>query len=127
MDNAAPQPFSVRAASVAAEAVVISARCLCAIYLSRYGVDGPEAGGGEGDEDLWSVRHGGGHVVVATGGTGMDQLPGVAGIQVRAGRADVGAAIVAPRPHHPRPPVLIGTDQLDGVGAESDRFGSPPP
>ncbi|CQA00379.1 Uncharacterised protein [Mycobacteroides abscessus] len=53
-------------------------------------------------------------------GAGMDELPGVASVEVRAGGADVGAAIIAPRPHHPIPPVFIGTDELDGVGAESN-------
>ena len=41
------------------------------------GVDGTEAGRGQGDEHLGVIGHGGGDVVVSAVQTGVDELPGV--------------------------------------------------
>lgn len=124
--SAAPQGFSVRAAAVATGAVLIPTRPGLSVGASCGGVDGSEAGGGEGEEHLRTISHRGRHTVVAARGAGMHELPGITGVQVRTGRADLGAAVVAPRPHHPIPTVLVAADQLNGVGAEPDRFRAPP-
>ena len=58
-------------------------------------VYGAEAGRGQGDEHLGVIGHGGGDVVVSTAQAGVDELPGVTGVQIRARRADRGASVVA--------------------------------
>ena len=78
---------------------------------------GPEAGCGQGDEHLRVLGDGGGHVVVSAVQAGVHELPGVAGIQIRAGRARDRAAVVAagqylmPRPNVSVPIRWIGLAQ----------------
>ena len=54
---AAPQGFSMRAAAVAASAVVVEAHPLLLVACPRGGVDRPVAGCGKGDEHLRTIGH----------------------------------------------------------------------
>ena len=96
------------------------------------GVDRPEARGGEGGEHARMRRDGLGDALAA-GHTGADELPGVALVDLRAGRADGLAAVAARHVQHSpglagrvvdrgdlaRGPVdgLDAAVQADGVGA----------
>ncbi|BBY91727.1 hypothetical protein MGALJ_13960 [Mycobacterium gallinarum] len=63
----APQWFSMWAAAVAANMVVVAAHPVSHISRTHGGVDGPVAGCGEGDEHLWTIGHCYRDVVVAAG------------------------------------------------------------
>lgn len=123
----APQRFPVRAAAVTTDAVMIPTHPGLSVGAACGGVHGSEAGGGEGNKHLRTISDRGRHAVVAARGAGVHELPGITGVEVRTRRAHLGAAVVAPRPHHLFPPIFIAADQLNGVGAEPDRFGAPPP
>jgi hypothetical protein len=60
-------------------------------------VDRAEAGRGQGDEYLRVVSHGGRYVVMSTAQAGVDELPGITRVQIRARRAHGGAPVVASR------------------------------
>lgn len=90
-------------------------------------MDRPVAGRGQGNEHLRTIRHCFGDVVVAAGGASVHQLPRVASVEVRARRADLGAAVIAPCPHDPIAAELVCTRELNGVGAEANGFRAPPP
>src|ERR1700677_4244189 len=95
--GAAPQGFSVRAAAVATYAVMVPTHPTLAVSACCCGgVDGSEAGGSQGDKHLRPISHRGRHAVMAARRAGVHKLPRVAGIQVRARGADLGAAVVAP-------------------------------
>src|SRR5206468_2544600 len=68
---AAPQWFSMRAAAVAASAVVVVAHPVALVACTRGGVDRPVAGCGEGDEHLRTIGHCYGDVVVAASGASV--------------------------------------------------------
>ena len=106
----------MRTAAVAASAVVGARRCF--LSRPRGGVDSPVARCGKGDEHLGTIRHRCRDVVVAAGTSGVHELPGVTGIQVRARRAYLCAAIVAPCPTPPDPDQTRVNCELDGVGAK---------
>jgi hypothetical protein len=82
MGHAAPQLFSMRAAAVAADPVLVSAYLRFLVPRRRGGVDGPEAGGSQGEENLRMIAHRGGHAVVASRSAGVHELPGVAGVEI---------------------------------------------
>jgi hypothetical protein len=127
VDGGTPQGFPMPAAVVAAAARIVTAAAVLTVFVIAAGVDRPEAGCGQGGEHLGVLDNGGGHVVVSAVQAGVHELPGVAGIQVRAGRARDRAAVVAAGPHLMRPAEGVGADQVDGVGAEPDVFGFLPP
>lgn len=72
----APQGLSVGAVPGLPDPAMIPARGAAA------GVHGPEARGGQGGEHLRVGGHAGGDVVASSAGSGGDELPGVAGVQV---------------------------------------------
>jgi hypothetical protein len=87
---AAGQPDAVRAG------LALSARSAGqdpAVFLAA-GVDRAERQRGEGDEDAWVVRDGGGDALAA-GESGADELVGVGAVDLGAGRAAGGAAGLA--------------------------------
>jgi hypothetical protein len=91
------------------------------------GVDGTEAGRGEGDEQLGVIGHGGGDVVVSALQTGVDELPGVPGVQIRARRAYRGASVVAAGEYLVFAAEFVAAGQVDRVGAEPHRLHALPP
>ena len=127
VDGAAPQRFPMPAATEPATAGIVTAATVLTVRVVTGGVHGPEAGRGQCGEHLWMLGDGGGHVVVSAVETRVDQLPGVAGIQVRAGRARDRAAVVAAGQYLMLPAEHVNAAQVDRVGAEPDVFGSPPP
>ena len=97
------------------------------------GVHGPEPGGGQGEEHGGVLADGVGHALAAADGARVQQLPQVARVLVRAGRADHRAPVPAPDQQHlvglggGRP----GLDPAVGVGADEpaaqpDRAGAVP-
>src|SRR5271169_3575075 len=107
----------------AAAGIVTAANVLTVPVVTAAGVDGPEAGCGQCGEHLGMLDDGSGHVVVSAVQAGVHELPGVAGIQIRAGRACDCAAVVAAGPHLMCPAKGVGAAQVDGVGAEPGIFG----
>lgn len=93
---------------------------------SAGGVDGAKAGSGQRRENLGMLGDRGRKLVVSAAQAGMDELPSVAGIQIRAGRAREGASVVAAGQHLVLAAEGIGTVQADRVGAEPDVFGFAP-
>ena len=65
------------------------------------GVDRPEPGRGEGGEHQRVRSDGFRDALAATGGTGVEQLPHVAGVLIRAGRAHRCPPVAAPHQQHP--------------------------
>jgi len=59
------------------------------------GVHRPERGRGEGEEQAWFAGDRGRDALVSSGEAGADEVEGVTGVPVRAGRADGGAAVAA--------------------------------
>ncbi|MBB5166698.1 hypothetical protein HNP02_006684 [Mycobacterium sp. AZCC_0083] len=59
---------------------VVTPASVGAVSVAAAGVDGSEAGCGEGGEHLGVLGEGGGHIVVSAVQASVDQLPGVAGI-----------------------------------------------
>ena len=91
------------------------------------GVDGAEAGCGQRRENLRMAGDRGWKLMVSAVEAGVDELPSVAGIQIRAGRACEGASVVAAGQHLALPAECVGAGQADRVGAEPDVFGFAPP
>jgi len=85
---------------------------------AAHGVHRAVAGGGEGGEHHRVSSNAGGHVQgVGPGDAGGDEVPGVPGVEVRARRADRGAAVLAPS-HHAQPaPGVVPARQVHGPGA----------
>jgi hypothetical protein len=113
--------------AVTAAARIVTPATVATVFVVSGGVHGPEAGRCQCGEHLWVFGDGARHVVVPAVQAGVHQLPGVAGIQIRARRAREGAAVVAARQYLMRPAERVGTEQVDRVGAEPDLFGLPPP
>ncbi|CQA00371.1 Uncharacterised protein [Mycobacteroides abscessus] len=57
MDGAAPQRFSMRAAAIATDAVMIPTHAALAVATACGRMNGPVAGGGKGEEHLRPVGH----------------------------------------------------------------------
>jgi hypothetical protein len=66
-----------------------------AATCGAYCVDCTEARRGQGEEHLGVIGHGGGDVVMSTLKTGVDELPSITGVQIRARRAQGGSPVVA--------------------------------
>ena len=120
VDGAAPQRFPVLAPSESATVRVVTATSALAVSVVTAGVDGTEAGCGQGGEHLGVLGDAGGHVVVSAVQPGMDQLPGVAGIRIRARGARDRASVVAPRPYLMLAAEGVGAAQMDWVSAEPE-------
>jgi hypothetical protein len=90
-------------------------------------VDSSEARGGECDEQLWVTSHRTGDPVVSAVEAGVDELPDVACIQIRAGRARCRAAVVAPGQNVMQSAELVGCRETDRAGTESRSFRLFPP
>ena len=96
------------------------------------GVHRPERGRGQGEEHPRVLGDGVGHVLgVVAGESGAQQVEGVGGVAVRAGRADRGAAVAARGEHGPgafeqHGAVAVedagGAAQVDGCGAAAGGF-----
>src|SRR6476659_3886761 len=127
VNGAAPQRFPVLTASESAATKVVTAASVLTVFVVTAAVDGSEAGCGQGGEHLGVLGDGGGHVVMSAVQAGMDQLPGVAGIQIRARRAGDRAAVVAAGPYLMLASEDVGAAEMDGVGAEPDVFSLAPP
>jgi hypothetical protein len=100
--------------------------------VAALGVDGAEAGRGKGHEQP-RVRADRVGEALATAQAGGDELPGVAAVGLRAGRADALAAVAAGLEQHAAGFVVGGVDLADlaggGVGlvdaaSEADRVGA---
>jgi hypothetical protein len=65
--------------------------------------------------------------VMAAAQAGVDELPGISRVQVRAGGADDRSPVVAAREHPMFTTELIRAGEVDRVGAESHRFNALPP
>src|ERR1700692_3673577 len=97
MGSAAPQRFPALITSVAADVRVVVA------HSSHAAVHRSVAGCSEGGEHLRVSGDRGGDVVVSALAAGVHELPGVAGVEVGAGWADRGAAVVAAHPNRTFP------------------------
>ena len=113
--------------AVAAAARIVTPATVAIVGVVSGGVHGPETRCGQGDEHLRVLGDGGRHVVVSAVQAGVHELPGVAGIQIRARRARARAAVVAAGQYLMLPAERIGAAQVDRVGAEPDVFGFLPP
>jgi hypothetical protein len=82
VNGAARKRFPVLTPSESATTWVVTATSVFTVFVVTTGVDGTEAGRRQRDEHLWVLGDGGGHVVVPTVQAGVDQLPGVAGVQI---------------------------------------------
>ena len=114
-------------ASEPAAAGIVTAAAVFTVCVITGGVYGPEAGCGQCGEQLWVLGDRGGYVVVSAVQAGVDELPGVAGVQVRARGAGDRAAVVAPGEYLMLPAEGVGAEQVDWVGAEAGPFGLLPP
>lgn len=90
-------------------------------------VDSSETRRSEGDEQLRVMGHSVGNTVMTAVEAGVDQLPDIAGIQIRARRARQRAAVVAPREYVMLSAELIEGLQADWARAESGPFCGIPP
>lgn len=90
-------------------------------------VDSTKTRRGERDEQLGVIGHRVGNTVMAAVEGGVDQLPDVAGVQIRAGRARQRAAVVTPRKYVMLSAELIGALQTNWARAESGPLCGIPP
>ena len=126
VSRVAPQRFPMRAVRLATAGRV--AHRVSQPGPVTAGVHRAEARGGQGGEDLRAVSGGVGHAVMPALGAGVHELPGVGGIEVRAGGADCGAAVAAADQHR-HSPALVGVvgAGLNRVGAKPHRGAALPP
>jgi hypothetical protein len=89
-------------------------------------MDWPEIERSQNDEYLWVVGHGGGYVVMPTVQAGMDELPCIPSVQIRARRAYDGSPVVASRVNLKFAAQPVNASEVNRVGAEPNRFDALP-
>ncbi|HNI68664.1 MAG TPA: hypothetical protein PKV55_11530, partial [Nitrospira sp.] len=118
VDGAAPQGSPVLATLVGIPAPVVAPPSLASLAVIACGVHGPETGRGQRDEHLRVFGDCGRQIVMATVHAGVYELPGIAGIEIRAGRAGDSASVVASGPHPKLATEAVGSCQTDRIRTE---------
>ncbi len=97
---------------------VVAPPSLASLAVIACGVHGPETGRGQRDEHLRVFGDCGRQIVMATVHAGVYELPGIAGIEIRAGRAGDSASVVASGPHPKLATEAVGSCQTDRIRTE---------